>query len=197
MELSKEKKQIIAQRKIEREQSLNKIIIHREVRNNPITPHINTPRIRFDFQNCPTRTEQHTARETDLNYLIAKFRPDELAAYMAARTAHRREIIGHDFSQEPNLQEAKNIIIKMRKAYEELPENIRNQFNSHTDFLKFIDNPSNQEKLIKMGLLKPKQIEDLTGETGSKDPIKTDLKARTPDITPTTKEAKEIKKDDA
>lgn len=64
-------------------------------------------RIQQDFTNCPTMTEQHTAHLTDINYLIKTYKPDEIAMYLATRAAHRKEILGHDFAQEPNLQEAK------------------------------------------------------------------------------------------
>lgn len=119
-------------------------------------------RIQQDFSFCPTLAEQHTAHLSDLNYLISKYKPDELAAYMAARNSYRQEIIGHDFSKEPSLQEAKDQIYYMKKYYELLPEEIKQQFKNHVEFLKFIDNPANQEKMIKLGLLKPHEIKNLT-----------------------------------
>lgn len=120
-------------------------------------------RIQQDFSNCPTMAEQHTAHLTDINYLMKKYKPDELAAYIAARSQYRQEILGHDFSQEPSLQDAKNLVLQSRKEFESLPDDIRLQFPNHLEFIKFIDNPANAEKMIKMGLLKPKQVETLTG----------------------------------
>lgn len=151
------------------EGKLNEVIIKTTVRPN------GTLRIQQDFSNCPTMAEQHTAHLTNLNYLINKYKPDELAAYMAAREAHRQEIIGHDFSQEPNLQEAKNIIFKSRQEFNELPDDIKNHFKNHLEFLKFIDNPANAEKMIKLGILTPKQIEKI------KIPETSDLNANTND----------------
>lgn len=120
-----------------------------------------TVRIQQDFSNCPTMAEQHTAHLTNLNYLIAKFKPDELAAYMAAREQHRREIVGHDFSKEPNLQQAKNVVYQSRQAFEELPDDVKYQFKNHLEFLKFIDNPANAAKMIKLGILTPKKIKEI------------------------------------
>ena len=159
MELSKEKKALRKKRKAERESPLGKII--KKVTTHPVT---GRRQVAFDFSNCPTRTEQHTSYQTDVNYLMKKFKPDELAAYIAARNQYREEILGHDFSNEPTLQEAKNQIYYMKKAFEELPDDIKNQFNSHLDFLKFIDNPANQEKMQELGLLKKAEIKELTGE---------------------------------
>lgn len=124
-----------------------------------------TIRIQQDFSNCPSLAEQHTAHLTNINYLMQKYQPDELARYLAERNQFRQEILGHDFSLEPNLQEAHNIVLKSRQEFEQLPDEIRLSFKNHVEFLKFIDNPANAEKMLKLGILKPKQIETLQGNT--------------------------------
>lgn len=116
-------------------------------------------RIRHYYDNCPSMAEQHTAHMTDLNYLIAKYKPDELAAYIAARNSYRQEILGHDFSQEPDLQAANNIVYRSKKEFEKLPDEVRQSFKNHLEFLKFIDNPANAEKMVKLGILTPRQVE--------------------------------------
>lgn len=140
-------------------------------------------RIQQDFSNCPTMAEQHTAHLSDINYLIKTYKPDELQAYLNARAQHKREIIGHDFSQEPSLQDGLNVVVRSRKEFEALPEEIRKQFPNHLEFLKFVDNPQNVEKMIKLGLLTPKQIEKIQ----IPDDTTTTLK------TPTTQEEKDKK----
>lgn len=120
-----------------------------------------TLRIRHDFSNCPTMAEQHTAHLSDINYLMKKMQPDELAMYIAARNQHRREILGHDFSQEPSLQDARQVVYESKKYFEQLPEEIRKNFPNHLEFLKFIDNPQNAEKMIKLGLLTKQQIDQI------------------------------------
>ena len=120
-------------------------------------------RIQQDFSACPTLAEQHTAHMTDINYLMEKYQPDELAAYIAARAAYRQEILGHDFSTEPSMQDAMNIVYRSRVEFNNLDEDIRNKFKNHVEFLKFIDNPDNAEKMIKYGILKPRQVEALKG----------------------------------
>ncbi len=112
-----------------------------------------------DFSACPTLAEQHTAHLTDLNYLISKYKPDELAAYIAARNVHRREILGHDFSQELSMQEAQNVVYRSRQAFEDLPEDIKSKFKNHVEFIKFIDNPANVDKMIQLGILTKDQID--------------------------------------
>lgn len=134
---------------------LNEVVIVNTIRPN------GTLRQQQDFQFCPTLTEQHTAHLTDINYLIEKYKPDELAAYIAARTQYRQEVLGHDFSQEPNLQDAKNIVYRSKQEFEELPDDVKYSFKNHLEFLKFIDNPANAEKMYKMGILTKKQIETI------------------------------------
>lgn len=140
-------------------------------------------RIQWSYENCPTLTEQHTAHLTDINYLMERYQPDELAAYISARSQYRQEIIGHDFSREPDLQGAKNIVYQSRKAFEALPDDLKSHFKNHVEFLKFIDNPQNCEKMIKLGLLKEAQLEKL------KIPDETAVVVK--DATRTTKEDKD------
>lgn len=151
------------------EPKLNQVLEAYSIREN------GTIRLQYDFQYCPSMTEQHTAHMTDLNYLVGKHKPDELMAYLAARRQHRQEILGHDFSKEPSILDAKNVVVKMRNAFENLPEEVSKHFRNHVEFLRFIDNPENTKKMLSMGLLVPKQIAELKGEPAS-----------TPTPTPTT-----------
>lgn len=83
-------------KEIVKQGKLNEVIIVRTTRPD------GSIREQQDFEFCPSMAEQHTAHLTDINYLIEKYKPDELAAYLAARTQYRQEIVGHDFSQEPD-----------------------------------------------------------------------------------------------
>lgn len=118
-------------------------------------------RIQQDFSFSPSLAEQHTAHLTDINYLIKKYKPDELGAYLAARNQYRQEIIGHDFSQELTLQEAKNIVYRSQQEFEKLPDDFKYQFKNHVEFLKFVDNPANAEKLIRSGYITKEQLNNL------------------------------------
>nr|QJB20940.1 MAG: internal scaffolding protein [Microvirus sp.] len=134
---------------------LNEVIIHETRRPD------GSLRVQQDFSYCPSLAEQHLAHMTDLNHLIAKYKPDELAAYIAARSQYRREIIGHDFSVELSLQDAHNAVYAAKKIFQELPEEVKNNFRSTLDFIKFIDNPANAEKMVKLGLISKKQVDSM------------------------------------
>ena len=138
-----------------KEGKLNEVIVRETIRKN------GSRRIQQDFEFCPTMAEQHTGHLTDINYLMEKYRPDELDAYLAARSQYRKEILGHDFSQEPSLQDGMNVVVQSRQAFDELPDDIKIHFKNHVEFLKFIDNPKNEEKMIKLGLLKKQDLEKL------------------------------------
>lgn len=138
-------------------------------------------RIQQDFQFCPTMAEQHTAHLSDINYLMKKFKPDELAAYITARGQHKQEIIGHDFSTEPSLQGAKNIVYNLKQSFEALDPEVKQNFKSHVEFLKFIDNPANAEKMLKLGLMTKKEIAQNSTPTPTPDPT---LKPITPTLKP-------------
>jgi len=86
---------------------------------------------------------------------------------MAARSQYRQEILGHDFSQEPSLQDAKNIVLEANELMSKLPLDARMQFSSALDFLKFLDNPQNQDILIKSGILEKRDIAPIIGSVPS------------------------------
>lgn len=138
-------------------------------------------RIQESYENCPHMTEQHTSHLTDLNYLFKKYKPDELRAYLAAKSEQRQAIVGYDESKQFSLQEAKNRIVGYKNLFEKLPEDIKTQFPNYIHFCKFIENPANAEKMIKLGLIKKK---DLPPDPKPADP------APAPPTPPTTPEEK-------
>ena len=144
-------------------------------------------RIREYYDACPSRTDPTGRWETDINHLIKKYSPDELAMYLAARNTHRQEITNHDFSNEPTLQDARHQLYKIGKVFENLPPEVKGRFGTPLEFMKFMDNPDNEEIMTKLGFVKKKDMESV------KDPTVIPEKD---DVTPTTKEAKETKTDD-
>lgn len=136
-------------------------------------------RVQISFKNCVSLTDKTGAQEADLNYLVKKYSPSEFAAWMLMR--QRPEINGHDFSKEPERMHAMNEEKRINDLYEKLAPEIKAQFSNPLQFLKFIDDKLNKEKLIKMGLITNKQVEDL------------EIKKR-PATTITTQEAEEKQK---
>lgn len=167
-------------------EKLGKVIIRETTREN------GSVRIQQDFSNCPTMTEQHSAHLSDINYLIEKYQPDELNAYIQARNQYRQEILGHDFSKEPSLQDAQNIVYQSKQEFEKLPDSTKLQFKNHLEFLKFIDNPANAKKMLELGILTKRQLDGI--QIPQESPIKKTETATAPSTTRTTTQEKDEEK---
>lgn len=110
-------------------------------------------RIQMDFTDVPSQADQSQRDENNISLLVKKYKPDELAVYLAAKQANRPVIENHDFSQEPELMESMNIALRIRQEFESLPEMIQNMFKGKpSEFLKFCENPKNLPQLVQWGL---------------------------------------------
>lgn len=108
-------------------------------------------------RHLPSLTEQHHKEVNDINILMSKYTPDEVAQILIAKGRNKQEILGHDFSVEPSLQEAKNSVYQIKKFFDEQPEHIKRNFASAKDFLLFCENPQNIEQLRQWGLAKKQE----------------------------------------
>lgn len=144
---------------------LNELIVKETKREN------GTTRIQISFENCISKTDQSQIDSTDVNKLIARHSPQELDLFLSMRNAHRQEIVGQDFSKEPDLQTAMNEVYRLKQIFSELEPDLKQQFKNVKEFVTFVDNPDNAEKLVKLGLLTKKQVEDVQ-QTAEKTPSK-------------------------
>lgn len=115
-------------------------------------------RIQQDFSTCISTTDQHAGHAVDINYLVQRYKPDELSMYLAAKAQQRQKIEGYDFSKEPNLQEAKNEVYRLEQLFEKLPKNIKKEFNGVVDFMKFLDSPVNVDKLVDLKIFTKSEL---------------------------------------
>lgn len=135
------------------EGKLNEVIIRTSVRPN------GTRRVIQDFSNCVSATSQLGAHSNDPNYLVNRYKPDELSLYLKSRESMRHAIIGHDFSIEPDAQEARNEVYRLKQGFLDLPEKVQKEFDrDFVKFMKFIDDPrTTAEQLKDLGLLSFKE----------------------------------------
>lgn len=95
------------------------------------------------------RVEQSHKAAVDINYIVAKHAGDlELIS-------KNQELITFDMDTVPtnDFKEIQDIMIKATQAFESVPSNIRAQFNhSPAEYMDFIRNPANADKLVEMGL---------------------------------------------
>lgn len=117
-------------------------------------------RIQRDWTEVPSHTDQSQRDENNINVLMEKYKPDELAQYLAQKNGHRPEINNHDFSEEPTLQNAMNSAYEINKIFESMPEQIQKYFDRKpAQFLEFCENPQNIPQLKEWGLYNLKELQ--------------------------------------
>lgn len=104
----------------------------------------------------PSMTRQGHKDECDINKIVARFKQvagpdvlDRLAGYVAGEYG--------DFSEVVDYRTALDQISQARASFEALPAIVRKEFdNDPAAFLDFVHNPDNADRLVEMGLAKPK-----------------------------------------
>ena len=116
-----------------------------------------TPRTRvqtqIDSETNPPLTEQAHKPSCDVNHIINKCRATGLP------DPHWTEQNYGEF--EPvEFQTAMDTLAKGQSAYEELPGHLRQKFRTPMEYMEFVTNPENQQKLIDLGLATKKISEN-------------------------------------
>jgi phage internal scaffolding protein len=105
--------------------------------------------------NDKSRTKQAMKDECDVNLIVKNFSRTGLIEH---RNNHRGDY--GEFSQ-IDFHEAMNTVIKAEAMFMELPAKTRKEFlNDPGEFLAFVQNPENKDKLIEMGLATEAQLSD-------------------------------------
>jgi phage internal scaffolding protein len=103
-------------------------------------------------------TEQAHKQETDMNYILRDYKRTGFIRHAKDNQGRYDDISVQDF------QEAMFTVASANNMFAELPANIRKDFgNDPASFLGFVQNPDNQEKLQKMGIIKGNDGVDLKG----------------------------------
>ena len=123
-------------------------------------------------------TEQAHKRETDMNYILRDYYKTGLIKHAAKNQGRYDDISPVDF------REAMEVVANSKSMFEELPANMRKQFDNQPDkFLEFVQNPDNKDQMQKMGILKGNDGIDISGApTVAPQPIE-----RAPEPTPEAK----------
>ena len=146
---------------LDSEIKVNKMIIKKTLEPSKILGRPRRLRVQQSFENCISRTDTTGAEMTDLNALIAKYSPNELANYIAMKRAGQTPIVGHDFTKEPSLQNAMNERYRLNTMFDNLDPQLRKQFKNVLEFLKFVDDPHNKDQVIRLGLVTEKQVQEI------------------------------------
>lgn len=109
-------------------------------------------------------TEQNHKDETDINNIVRKYNKTGLIDHLNQFEKQYGDMTGYDY------QDAMNTVAAANTMFEGLPSSIRNQFdNDPAKFINFVDDEANADKLVDMGLAKPKVITPV--DEGSNEPV--------------------------
>lgn len=115
----------------------------------------------------PTMTKQAPANEVDINQIMDRYLrtgvlPDPRPAHYGDATAI------------PSYEEAMNIVNQGREAFEALPSKIRERFgNDPGKFLDFVNDESNYDEAVQLGLVAPKEASEATKPAPEAEPVAT------------------------
>ena len=95
-------------------------------------------------------TDQNHKDETDINNIVRKYNKTGLIDHLNQFEQKYADMTGYDY------QDAMNTVAAANSMFEGLPSEIRNKFeNDPAKFINFVDDESNHDELVKMGLANP------------------------------------------
>ena len=99
----------------------------------------------------PSKVIQSESSETDINRIMDRFERTGQIPGSAMRPAPHYG----DFSAVGDFASSMNVVVNAKRMFDALPVKIRNRFgNNPAELLKFVDDKSNFEEAVKLGLLK-------------------------------------------
>ena len=114
-----------------------------------ITAYQQKKRHQIDFGK-KSRTKQAHAKEADINHIMRKYLKTGLMEHS------RNHQPDYGFATSDDFHTSMNIITKANSMFEDLPSSIRSRFeNKPEQFLDFVNDESNKEEMLEMGLLDP------------------------------------------
>lgn len=115
----------------------------------------------LDFKGCPAITAQEFKEEADINFLLRRYKAtgslytiDEMAR------AKARPMFG-DFTGIPDYQTTLDKVNLALEQFQDLPLAVRQRFHdSPTEMLAFLQDVSNRDEAVKLGLVNPPAVAD-------------------------------------
>lgn len=125
----------------------------------------------------PSRTKQQFVSQCDINNIVKQFAKTGQFTHLSANLAKGTYA---DLPDPIEFQDSMNTVIQAEAAFASLPSKVRSRFgNDPSEFLLFMQDPSNQDETIKMGLATdnrpppepPKPAPEAASTDGGKAPI--------------------------
>ena len=103
-------------------------------------------------------TEQCHKKECDMNHILKDYKRTGFIRHAKDNQGKYDDISVQDF------QDAMFKVAEANNMFNDLPANLRKDFNNNpAEFLGFVQNPDNQEKLQKMGIIRGNDGIDMHG----------------------------------
>lgn len=107
----------------------------------------------YTVNNEPSMTDQQFKDDCDVNFIVDKFTKTGNLTHLA-----KFQGMYADVSEIPDLPQAMQIVSTAQTAFDTLPAELRSRFgNSPVNMVEFINNESNRDEAIKLGLIPPKE----------------------------------------
>ncbi len=99
----------------------------------------------------PSRTKQSFRAESEIENIMARYVKTGIIDHLSRFGAE------YGFASSVSFHEAMNVVSKAEQMFDALPAAVRQRFSSDPgEFLEFVQNPENQEEMIKLGLAERK-----------------------------------------
>jgi phage internal scaffolding protein len=133
-------------------------------------------------------TEQCHKKECDMNHILKDYARTGFIRHAKENQGRYDDISVQDF------QDAMFKVAEATNMFNDLPATLRKDFNNNpAEFLGFVQNPDNQEKLQKMGIIKGNDGVDMNGMPTKaplyKDPVSSEPVFTESQVTDTTSES--------
>ena len=116
-----------------------------------------TKRFQIKFDQNDGRTQQHQKDECDINLIIKRHTPEQIALMATQNEGQYGDATSVDYHA------AQNIIANANTMFNDLPSELRKQFdNDPALFLDFTSNEENYPEMVKMGIMEQPDVQDRT-----------------------------------
>jgi phage internal scaffolding protein len=114
----------------------------------------------------PTPTVQAEKHKCCVNRIVANYRKTGIVDHIQEREGEFRSL-----PDVTDYAEAMNKVAQAQQSFESLPSNVRQEFNNNPlQFVKAIHDPEQHQKLVRLGLVKPR-IEVEKVDSSQREPI--------------------------
>lgn len=108
----------------------------------------------ISFENDVPRTKQSFKAECDINNILLKYQ-------RTGAIDHVRRFGGeYDYAHALDFKEAMDIVARGNSMFEALPSSLRKRFQTPEAFLEFVQDEANIEEARKLGLARPKAVDE-------------------------------------